>query len=233
MYPFTAYLRCAFHPTAQAEEVSLNRLAGMFDHWFRKSLPREPRVTRVMPLRRFAESAKHEICYDLMVMGETPTENDPQLLPDLIQLFTDAASPEQLDRLDPEKHPDLLALRLQEVSSLTGQRTQLKVSFRTDTPTLKRLPSPSDLLKVGQLQDANGFWLWDVCFDLTTWTENCTEAAYLLTLCELSNTTGDRSSEVNPWVDTLRTRLSTAEAAYAFETTTGQPMHCAGVEKVG
>ncbi len=233
MYPFTAYLRCAFHPTAQAEEVSLNRLAGMFDHWFRKSLPREPRVTRVMPLRRFAESAKHEICYDLMVMGETPTENDPQLLPDLIQLFTDAASPEQLDRLDPEKHPDLLALRLQEVSSLTGQRTQLKVSFRTDTPTLKRLPSPSDLLKVGQLQDANGFWLWDVCFDLTTWTENCTEAAYLLTLCELSNTTGDRSSEVNHWVDTLRTRLSTAEAAYAFETTTGQPMHCAGVEKVG
>ena len=32
--------------TAQAEEVSLNRLAGMFDHWFRKSLPREPRITK-------------------------------------------------------------------------------------------------------------------------------------------------------------------------------------------
>jgi len=233
MYPFTAYLRCAFHPTAQAEEVSLNRLAGMFDHWFRKSLPREPRVTRVMPLRRLNGAGKHEAIYDLMVMGETPTENDPHLLPDLIQLFAAAASPEQLDRLDPEKHPDLLALRLQEVSSLTGQRTQLKVSFRTDTPTLKRLPSPSDLLKVGQLKDANGFWLWDVCFDLTTWTENCTEAAYLLTLSELSNTVGDRSSEVNPWADTLRTHLSTAEAAHAFEVTTGQPMHCAGVEKVG
>jgi hypothetical protein len=233
MYPFTAYLRCAFHPTAQAEEVSLNRLAGMFDHWFRKSLPREPRVTRVMPLRRLHGAGKHEVIYDLMVMGESPTEHDPQRLPDLIQLFSDAAAPGQQDRLDPDKHPDLLALRLQEVSSLTGQRTQLKVSFRTDTPTLKRLPSPSDLLKVGQLKDANGFWLWDVCFDLTTWTENCTEAAYLLTLSELSNTAGDRSNEVNPWAETLRTRLSTAEAAHAFEATTGQQMRCVGVETVG
>jgi len=233
MYPFTAYLRLAFHPTAQAEEVSLNRLAGMFDHWFRKSLPREPRVTKVTPLRRFPGSGKHEVCYDLMVTGETPTEADARLLPDLIQQFVDAASPKQLDRLDPEKHPDLLALRLQEVAMLTGQRTQLKVAFRTDEAALKRLPSPSDLLKIGQLQDANGFWLWDVCFDLTTWTENCTEAAYLLTLSELSNTPGDRSSDVNPWADTLRARLSTTEAAAAFAAATGQSMHCAGVEKVG
>lgn len=233
MYPFTAYLRLAFHPTAQAEEVSLNRLAGMFDHWFRKSLPREPRVTKVTPLRRLAGAGKHEVCYDLMISGETPTDNDPNLLPDLSQLFVDAASPKQLDRLDPEKHPDLLALRLQEVAPLTGQRTQLKVSFRTEAGALKRLPSPSDLLKVGQLQDANGFWLWDVCFDLTTWTENCTEAAYLLTLSELSNAAGDRSNEVNPWAETLRARLSTAEAAHAFAATTGQTMHCAGVEKVG
>ena len=72
-----------------------------------------------------------------------------------------------------------------------------------------------------------------MCFDLTTWTENCTEAAYLLTLSELSNTAGDRSHEVNPWADTLRTRLPTAEAAHAFEATTGQPMRCVGVETVG
>ena len=220
MYPFTAYLRCAFHPTAQAEEVSLNRLAGMFDHWFRKSLPREPRVAKVTPLRRLNGAGKHEVIYDLMVTGEAPTENDPQLLPDLIQLFSDAASPGQQDRLDPEKHPDLLALRLQEVTSLTGQRTQLKVSFRTDEATLKRLPSPSDLLKIGQLQDANGFWLWDVCFDLTTWTEHCTEAAYFLTLSELSNTAGDR--------DKRRWRVTAA-----LQANTGQRMHCAGVEKVG
>jgi hypothetical protein len=233
MYPFTAYLRCAFQPTAQAEEVSLNRLAGMFDHWFRKALPREPHVTKVTPLRRLHGAGKHEVIYDLMVTGETPTDNDPQLLPDLVQLFTDAASTGQQDRLDPEKHPDLLALRLQAVSSLTGQRTQLKVSFRTDAASLKRLPSPSDLLKIGQLQDTNGFWLWDVCFDLTTWTENCTEAAYLLTLSELSNTAGDRSHEMNPWAETLLSRLTTAEAAHALQASTGQPMLCSGVEKVG
>lgn len=233
MYPFTAYLRLAFHPTAQAEEVSLNRLAGMFDHWFRKSLPREPRITKVTPLRRLPGASQQEVCYDLMVTGETPTENDPSLLSDLVQQFTDAASPQRLDRLDPEKNPDLLALRLQAASPLTGQRTQLKVSFRAEEKTLKRLPSPSDLLKIGQLQDTHDFWLWDVCFDLTTWTEHCTEAAYLLTLSELSDIPGDRSSEVNPWAETLQARLSSPEATAAFATTTGQPMRCVGVVKVG
>lgn len=231
MAPFTAYLRCVFRPSGDAPEVSLNRLAGIFDHWFRKSLPREPHVTKVTPLRRLAGATKHEVAYDLMVAGEAPTENDPALLADLCALFTAAAAPGKADRLDPDKHPDLLALRLQEVLPLTGLRTQLKVIFRADEGTLRRLPSPSDLLKVGHLQDDNGFWLWDVCFDLTTWTEQCAEAAYLLTLSEVSNTPGDRSAEVNPWAETLLARLGSESATHALSSATGQPVRCVRVER--
>ena len=231
MVPFTAYLRCVFRPSGDAPEVSLNRLAGIFDHWFRKSLPREPHVTKVTPLRRLPGTHPREVAYDLMVTGESPTENDPALLADLCALFTAAAAPGKADRLDPDKNPDLLALQLQEALPLTGQRTQLKVAFRADAGELKRLPPPNDLLKVGQLQDANGFWLWDVCFDLTTWTEGCEEAAYLLTLSELSNTPGDRSAEVNPWAETLLARLSTAGATHDLTAATGQPIRCVRVEK--
>ncbi len=233
MYPFTAYLRLVFHPTAQAEEVSLNRLAGIFDHWFRKSLPREPHVTKVTPLRRRPGQHKQEVAYDLMIAGETPTADDPSFADDLRALFIAAGSPEKFDRLDPDKHPDLLALRLQEVLTLTGQRTQLQVTFRAEEGALKRLPSPSDLLKAGHLQDTNGFWLWDVCFDRTTWQEECTEAAYVLTLSELSDDAGDRSAEVNPWAETLLARLSTAEAAHTLSAHSGQAMRCVGVERIG
>ena len=232
MAPFTAYLRCVFRPTGDAPEVSLNRLAGIFDHWFRKSLPREPHVTKVTPLRRLPGAHRNEVAYDLMVAGEAPSTDDPAFMDDLRALFVAAGSPEKLDRLDPDKNPDLLAMRLHEVQPLTGQRTQLKVTFGTDEATLKRLPSPNDLLKVGHLQDTNGFWLWDVCFDLTTWKEDCTEAAYLLTLSELSDAPGDRSAEVNPWAETLLAHLTTAEATHALSVATGQPTRCVGVEKV-
>lgn len=228
----TAYLRCTFKPTSDAPEVSLNRLAGFFDYWFRKALPRQPLVTKVTALRRVPGSRDDEISFDLMVAFEAPGEVDATTIEDLRTLFLDAASPQQVDRLDPEKNPDLLSLRLQNVTVLTGLRTQLKVSFRTTEPALKRLPSPSDLLKVGQLQDTHNFWLWDVCFDLTTWTENCTEAAYLLTLNELANSTEERSSDATPWVETLLARLSTAEANHTWAHTAGQAMTCSGVEKV-
>ena len=190
-------------------------------------------MTAVTALRRVSGSHAGEIGFDLLVAFEAPGDIDASTIEDLRTLFLEAASPQQLDRLDPEKNPDLLSMRLQTVTLLAGLRTQLKVSFRTTEPTLKRLPSPSDLLKVGQLQDSNNFWLWDVCFDLTTWTESCTEAAYLLTLHELANSPAERSGDATSWAETLLSRLSTTEASQAWAQTTGQTLTCSGVEKVG